>query len=250
MLRIALRPRWIAALVLALAIAAGFALLSQWQLSRSVNTGTAVERPTETVLPLTEIAQPQQPVRTEFDGQRVTASGSFVLADYLVLSKRLNGGQEGYWVVGHLQTEGEAGVAVGLGWTASEKTAASVAQRLATAPASGSGLEQVTGRFVADEAPQASGFESGELRTLSMAALVNLWQDADPAGVYNGYVVADRAVEGLTGIDSQRPVTDVELNWLNIFYAAEWVIFAGFAIFLWWRLVRDVFEREQGASVD
>lgn len=26
---------------------------------------------------------------------------------------------------------------------------------------------------------------------------------------------------------------------LNLFYAVEWVVFAGFAIFLWWRFVRD-----------
>ncbi len=251
MLRIALRPRWIAALVLALAVAAAFALLSQWQLSRSVSTGTALERPTETVLPLTEIALPQQPVRTDADGQRVNASGSFVLADYRVLANRLNAGQEGYWVVGHLQTEDGAGLAVALGWSASEKTAASVAQRLTATPAPGYGLEEVTGRFVADEAPQASGFESGELSTLSAAALVNVWQESDPAGVYNGYIVADRAADGLEAIDSPRPITVVELNWLNVFYAAEWVIFAGFAIFLWWRLVRDVWEREQReASLD
>lgn len=251
MLRIALRPRWIAALLLALAVAAAFALLSQWQLSRSVSAGTTVERPTETVLALAEVAEPQQPVRTEADGQRVSASGSYVLSDYLVLTNRLNAGEEGYWVVGHLQTEGGAGIAVALGWTASEKIATSVAGRLATTPAPGEDLENVTGRFVVDEAPQASGFETGALSTVSAAALVNLWQHADPAGVYNGYIVADEAPEGLTAIDSPRPITVVELNWLNVFYAAEWVIFAGFAIFLWWRLVRDVWQREQReASVD
>jgi hypothetical protein len=29
-----------------------------------------------------------------------------------------------------------------------------------------------------------------------------------------------------------------------VFYALEWAIFAGFAIYLWYRLVRDVVERE------
>jgi surfeit locus 1 family protein len=36
----------------------------------------------------------------------------------------------------------------------------------------------------------------------------------------------------------------VQFNWLNVFYAIEWVVFAGFAVFLWFRLVRDAFERE------
>ena len=45
----------------------------------------------------------------------------------------------------------------------------------------------------------------------------------------------------------QRPPNrEVSLNLLNVFYAAEWVIFAGFAVFLWWRLVRDEWEKEHG----
>jgi hypothetical protein len=40
----------------------------------------------------------------------------------------------------------------------------------------------------------------------------------------------------------------VALNWLNVFYAVEWVVFAGFAIFLWYRLVRDAVEREREAA--
>jgi surfeit locus 1 family protein len=36
----------------------------------------------------------------------------------------------------------------------------------------------------------------------------------------------------------------VQLNLLNVFYAIEWVIFGGFAIYLWYRLVRDAVERD------
>ncbi len=35
------------------------------------------------------------------------------------------------------------------------------------------------------------------------------------------------------------------LNLLNVFYAVEWVLFAGFAIYLWYRLVRDAVERAE-----
>jgi cytochrome oxidase assembly protein ShyY1 len=248
MLRIALRPRWIAALILALAVAAGFALLSQWQLSRSVATGTVVERPTEVVHPLDEVARPQEPARENADGQRVSVEGAYIPGDFLVLRDRVNGGEEGYWVVGHLRTEAGAGIAVGLGWTADEAEAASVARGL-----DGGSTATVTGRFVVDEAPQSGDFESGGLGSLSMAAFVNIWPDADPSGVYNGYIVADHPVaaldvSALEAIDSPVPVTEVQLNWLNLFYAAEWVIFAGFAVFLWWRLVRDVWERERAGA--
>lgn len=242
MWKIARRPRWIAALALALAVAAGFALLSQWQLARSVSTGTVVDRSTETIRPLAEVATPQSPVTTASDGQLVIVDGEFVAGDYLVLSDRLNGGESGYWVVGHLSADNGAGVAVGLGWTADEAEAASVARSLA------GGHAEVNGRYVADEAPQETDFEHGKLSTLSVAALVNLWEVADPSGVYGGYIVSDSPAAGLVAIDSPRPVVEIELNWLNLFYAAEWVIFAGFAIFLWWRLVKDAWERAQAES--
>ena len=75
-----------------------------------------------------------------------------------------------------------------------------------------------------------------------MAELVNLW--ADPGPVYGGYLVAERAPEGLQTIPTSAPELQGKLNWLNIFYAAEWAIFAVFALYLWYRLVRDEWERE------
>ena len=65
-----------------------------------------------------------------------------------------------------------------------------------------------------------------------------------PGPVYGGYLVLDQAPQGLASIVTVPPETDRELNWLNIFYAAEWVIFALFALYLWYRLVKDVWERE------
>ncbi len=238
MLRIALRPRWIAALILALAVAAAFALLSQWQLSRSVSTGTVVERPTEITMPLHEIAQPQKELSAADDGQRVSVTGHYIPDDTLVFSDRINHGARGYWVVAHLDAD-DAGVAVALGWTASQ----SEAERLsAEVPV---GDVAVSGRLVADEGPQTVDFQSGALSAVSIGALVNLWSTVDDTGVYNGYIVSDTPLPGLEKIDAPPPANEVELNWLNLFYAAEWVIFAGFAIFLWWRLVRDVWERER-----
>jgi hypothetical protein len=45
-------------------------------------------------------------------------------------------------------------------------------------------------------------------------------------------------------------VSDVSLNWLNVFYAIEWVVFAGFALYLWFRLVKDAWEREAEEALD
>jgi cytochrome oxidase assembly protein ShyY1 len=239
---VAVRPRWIAALVLALAVAGAFAALGQWQLERSVANTEAVDRTSETTVPLESVARPQQPVREASAGQLVTVDGKFLPGDFMVLEKRLNDGDEGYWVIGHVTTENGVGLAVALGWAETEKQATDALSRLeADAPFGAS----VTGRYLPSEAPQQGDFESGELSAMSTAALVNLWRTVDDGGVYGGYVVAERAADGLVAIYSPPPSTDVEINWLNIFYAAEWVIFAGFAVFLWYRLVKDAWEKEQ-----
>lgn len=238
--QIARRPRWIGALVLALAIAAGFAALGQWQLSRSVEGGVVTEEQTETNVPFGSIAKPQQPMPSATIGQLVTVTVvEFVPGDYVVLSDRSNLAEPGYWVVGHAIVSGGASLAVALGWTSGADAAASAIRTLETS----SGAGELSGRYLPTESPQQSDFEAGRLSALAVPELINLWADA-PSGVYSGYLITSDAIQGLERIDSPPPNNEVSLNLLNIFYAIEWAIFAGFAIFLWYRLVKDVWEEE------
>jgi surfeit locus 1 family protein len=245
---VARRPRWIAALVFALMVAAGFAALSQWQLARSVATGTVVHRDTETVVRLSTVAKPQSPVTDRSNAQLVSATGHWLPGDYMIVSDRLNKGVAGYWVVGHFSAEvpgttaANAGLVVAVGWSPSEKGAATALAEIdatRTAPTA-----TISGRYFPSEGPEDSDFEKGKLSTISPGAMINLWRETDPAGVYGGYLVSAKTTGGLTVIDSPVPTSDVEVNLLNVFYAIEWVVFAGFAIFLWYRLVKDAWERE------
>ena len=247
MWELARRPRWIAALVLCLAIAGGFAALGQWQLARSIDAGVPVDETTETPVPLGELAEPQQPLSTTEAGRIVTIEGTLLPDEYVLLSGRLHEGTPGYWVVGHLIADSSdaaspsagASLAVALGWAATEKDAASAVSRLDEgAP------DSFRGRYLPSEAPQEDDFENGEQNSLSTAALVNQWA-TPPTTVYAGYLVTDAAVAGLDEIDAPAPSTEVTINWLNIFYSIEWAVFAGFAVFLWFRLVKDAWEREQ-----
>jgi surfeit locus 1 family protein len=63
--------------------------------------------------------------------------------------------------------------------------------------------------------------------------------------VYFGYVTAAEPIGGLEAIVSPPPEQQAELNWLNVFYAIEWIVFAGFAVFVWYRLVKDAVQRER-----
>jgi cytochrome oxidase assembly protein ShyY1 len=231
--RIARRPRWIAALLLCLGLAAGFAALGQWQLSRSVDNAQAPDAPdTEAAVPLESIAQPQSAVTPAQFGRQVTVDGAFVAGDFLTVTDRNNGGAEqGVTVVGHFVTADGSTLAVALGWSEDPET--SVGTWDAT---------RLIGRYLPSEVASDSDFEAGERSAIAVADLINVWPDAVPA--YGGYLVLNEAPAGLEAIYSPVPSQEVSLNLLNIFYAIEWVIFAGFAIYLWYRLVKDVVEKE------
>jgi surfeit locus 1 family protein len=250
------RPKWIGALLLALFVAAIFAALSQWQLQRAIESGQVpAARPTEQVMPLSQLTAPAKPVYDEEVGQIVRVSGHFESADYGILASRLNDGTSGYWVIGHFTTDysGSPALAVAVGWSADRDAAETVRERLTVDTP-----EDVTiqGRYIDPDAPDVDDAEKAagkpyDLTTMSTAALVNIWTALPPdTDVYGGYVVQNEAPSGLTKISSPPPTVDVQLNWLNIFYAAEWVVFAGFAVFLWYRLARDAWEREREEAAE
>lgn len=233
---VARRPRWIAALLLCLGIAAGFAALGEWQLSRSIDNVDTEAPDSEVAVPLESIAKPQTEVTLPQLGRRVTVRGEIVPTDFTVLSGRNNGDSaDGAWLVAHVVSPQGVTLAVALGWAPDAETAAG-AQGLP------SGFGAFEGRYLPSEAPIESDFENGERRALSVAELINIWPDAVPA--YGGYLVLEQSWPGLDPIYSPAPNREIEFNLLNVFYALEWAIFAGFAVYLWYRLVRDVVERE------
>lgn len=249
MLRIALRPKWIAALVFALALAAGFALLGQWQLSRSFEEASVSEVDTETVVPLSAVAEPNGPLRVDAIGQFVEFDAEFVAGDSVILVDRLTGDGRlagegrGAWVVAHAIADSGPSIPVALGWAVDEDAAAAAIERFESSDSPST----VVGRLVPSESPEQSDYQAGKRTALAVAELINLWADA-PDGVYGGYVVVSEPLAGLNAIDAPPPIREVSLNLLNVFYAVEWVIFAGFAVYLWWRLVRDEWEKERKAT--
>ena len=79
---------------------------------------------------------------------------------------------------------------------------------------------------------------------MSPAALLAQWHDIEGLDVYRPYLTSGEPTAGLVAIHSPAPAEGSPVNWLNIFYAIEWAVFAGFAFYLWYRLARDAWERE------
>lgn len=251
------RPRWILALLFALLVAAVFAWLGQWQMDNAIRSDAQQTIDTETPRPLDEVADAGSGVTDAAAGMVVRVSGALVPEDLQVVSPRENDGASGAWVVGHLAVAGEegapeTGLAVAIGWAPDAAAAESAAAELAQDPAAADPRD-LEGRFMppegpvvprADEAPQV-------MHAMVPAQLVNSWQRV-PGPVHSGYLVlhpADGGSEllaaaGLDAIDSVPPEPAESVNWLNVFYAIEWIVFAAFAIFLWYRLARDAWEKE------
>lgn len=237
------RPRWIAALFGALAVAAIFAALGQWQIGRAVQTAVVTGPDTERAVPLDRIERPQTPVNGNEAGRIVTVSGRLDPGDTTLLEGRFRigtrdglGGAQGWWVVGHLRTDAGVSLAVALGWAPDRAAARAAEARIPT------GDRSIRGRYSLSESPEEDDPASARRSALAVSALVNEWTDVGPA--YGGYLVASSPTPGLQRIVAPAPEQQSQLGLLNLFYAVEWALFAGFALYLWWRLVRDALEGE------
>jgi hypothetical protein len=255
-----LRPRWLALLGLCLVVAAVFAWLGQWQLGRAVDVNPAPPGATEEVVPIADVVAPGAYLPEPYVGQKVSVTGRWIPGDFLILSSRFNDGIEGYWVTGQLrvdesslgpatgsETMAPTSLAVAVGWAATREEAEAEASALSIHAENDPGASHsVTGRLISDEGPAVPprGADPMEMTRMSPAALLSRWHDIDGLDVYRPYLASTEASEGLDAISSPAPVEGSTVNWLNIFYAVEWAVFAGFAFYLWYRLARDRWERE------
>ncbi|MCU1516585.1 MAG: hypothetical protein JWQ75_1306 [Pseudarthrobacter sp.] len=238
----------------AIAVSGVFVLLSQWQFGRSTQPEIPANPATETAQALTGTLQPGEFFHGSVADQMVTAEGSYDPAKQILIPGRLYNGESGYWVVDAFAVEG-APVLSGAG--ASPETWIPVARGWVADPAEAadppSGPIELTGRLLPSEAPVPETAPGPGLATaVSVAELINYWGVSS----YPGFVAATAEISG--GADVGAAATDSalkplrigpqppaqQINWLNLFYSLEWVVFAGFALFIWWRLVKDDYRRD------
>ena len=246
------RPRWIGVLLITLAVAAGFAYLGKWQLTRAVEARQVGPQITETTHPLEKMLAPGKAIANDRVGQLVTVDVRTVPADYLLIQDRdNNSGTRGWWVVAHavVSDGADAGahLAVARGFTASRSAAIREERKL---EASGPEELALSGRIQPTDPPeQPEDSLAGNppmMKDMAVAILINHWSRlGDDPQIFEAYLVARNHVPaGLTRIYAPPPLQQKSIDWLNAFYAAEWAVFAGFAVYLWYRLTKDAWERE------
>jgi hypothetical protein len=250
---VAKRPKWIFGLLFALAAAAVFALLGQWQLDR---TFTVVE-PTvenEQVFSLNQIATPGAALTAEAANVLVSANIMLDQSNVYIVSNRLqqSGDQivSGYWLIansGALLSDNDTtgSLTVAIGFSESLETIDAARVELQTSMLPQAFLES-TGRYLQTEAPVQLPDQSKPylLGSLSLAQLVNLYSQ-EQVESFAGFLALDAEPGlGLDPISLPAQKVGTSVNWLTLFYAVEWVLFGVFAVFLWWRLVQDQRLRE------
>ncbi len=260
MWKTALKPQWVAGFVLAIVVSWVFVLLGQWQLSRSTTPEIPVNPATEEVRPLIDTLLPGSFFPGSVADQMVAATGSYDPDKQLLVAGRLHDGAKGYWVVSAFKVDGapalqgvaaspETWIPVARGWVADPRSA----------PAPPSGDITLTGRLLPSEAPVPDVAPApGEATAVSSAELINVWNVSSyPAFISATSEVAGTADVSAAAVESQLKPLDIgpqppgqQINWLNLFYSVEWIVFAGFALFIWWRLVKDDYNRDREEELD
>jgi cytochrome oxidase assembly protein ShyY1 len=240
-LRTALRPRWLALLLVVLVAATGMALLGQWQLNRarerSRGPAEQAERAREQAVPrpLPQVLAPRQTFPKNGINTRVSVTGSWESSRRLLVSGRELHGRKGFWVLIPLRLADGSAVPVVRGWvpTASDPAAvAPVGDRV-----------QVIGLLQPSEPPsqrapgQTSGLPADQVERVAAPELVNRW----PYPLITGFVVQQSQTPATGPLPTPVPAPSIDagLDLQNLSYAVQWWIFAGLGLFFWWRLVRD-----------
>lgn len=234
-----LKPRWLGLLAFVIVVMITFGLLGLWQLNVARDKGQAEAikaAPTRPVAALSTVLQPNAAFPVDGSGRRITATGRYDAAEQLLVTPRRLHGRTGYWVLTPLVLEGTgARIAVMRGFVTEPGQA--------TRPPADTAVT-VSGTLAPGESPadSASALPPGQIGTIDMSVLVNMWHGP----VYNAFVFATGEqpdVTAASGPQIQRvpppPLIGGGLAWRNAAYALQWWVFALFAAYMWWRMVRD-----------
>ncbi|KUL46812.1 SURF1 family protein [Streptomyces regalis] len=248
MYRFLLTPRWWGINVFVLLAIPFCVFMGSWQLSRFEarveehrSAGEqAAENKQEAARPLTELL----PVDKATVGKKVTASGRY--GKQLLVPDRELDGKQGYYVLTLLHTDEDKALPVVRGWLPGD------ADR-AEAPAAPTGEVRVTGSLQASEVPGENGvpaqggLPTGQTGAISAASLVNLV----PYDVYDAWVTLTKADSGMKPVPvATANDTGLDLKaFQNLGYTGEWFVFAGFVVFMWFRLLRREVESVRDAEL-
>lgn len=235
MLRTLFTPRWLTLLGVVIAVCVAFGYLGAWQLSVAQHDAIRelqAEQEALTERPLHEVLTPHAPFTGDLAGQPVVVEGSYDAARQFLVPHRVLDGQDGYWVVTPLMVgDGGSVLAVLRGFV----TDPELADQPPAAPVT------VRGELAPGESPYfgEEPVPDGQRGTIDLSALANEW----PERFYNAFLFSTSEEPQLTAeaVDHVPPprLAVGDVDWRNLGYALQWWVFAAFAVFMYWKMLRD-----------
>lgn len=238
MLRVALRPRFLGLLALMVVATLVCGLLASWQWDRAHHAMTDKADGASQLGDIRGVIDVGDAVTNAIVGDIVTATGTYGAQEQIVVPGRRIDGQEAVIIVNALHVVLEDGtdarLPVARGWIpADEITGADGEVDPSLAPPVPAGEVQVSGRLEASEAA-AGGVEDGVAGEIATPLLVNEWGSP----MYSGFVAVTDPAGGMHPLPPAESAFSKGLDWQNIGYSLQWVLFGGFFLYLWWRSVR------------
>ncbi|MGA4840558.1 SURF1 family protein [Streptomyces sp. G45] len=250
MYRFLLTPRWWGINVFVALAVPVCLFMGSWQLSRfedrvqdhedakrAASATAGARASAERARPLEALL----PVDKKTSGERTTATGRY--GKQLLVPERELDDRRGYYVLTLLRTDEGRSLPVVRGWLPGGADA-----RKAPAPPKGRvtvvGALQASESASSDGVTKAGGLPAGQVGMISAASLVNLVPD----DVYDAWVTLEKGDSGMRPVPASAP-EDSGLDmkaFQNLGYTGEWFVFAGFVVFMWFRL----FRREREAARD
>ncbi|MGP9580399.1 SURF1 family protein [Brachybacterium sp. AOP35-5H-19] len=238
MLRVALRPRFLGLLALMVVATVVCGLLATWQWDRAHQAITDKAAGSEQLGDIRGVVGVGEAVTNSIVGDTVTAVGTYAPGEQVIVPGRNIGGTEAVLVVTSLLIELEDGsqgrLPVLRGWIpAAELTAEDGQIDPSLAPAAPQGEVEISGRLEASEAA-SGGVVDGVASEIATPLLVNEWGSP----MFAGYVSLDEPAGGLRPVPAAESEFSRGLDWQNLGYSLQWVMFGVFFLYLWWRSVR------------
>ncbi|MFJ8674850.1 SURF1 family protein [Streptomyces sp. NPDC093589] len=266
MYRFLLTPRWWGINVFAVLAIPFCIFMGSWQLSRfedrvdthhqqedrSADAKVAAARPLDSLLP----------VDTVSSGRQATARGHYDTRHQLLVPDRTlnaeqggeqggkSGGKPGFYVLTLLRTDHGKALPVVRGWLPGDADTKADAAKV---PAPPKGEVTVTGALQASENQGTNGVQAegglprGQLGMISAASLVNIV----PYPVHDAWITLTDAQAPLRAVPpAAAEGSGLDLKaFQNLGYTGEWFVFAGFVVFMWFRLFRREAEAAKDAAL-
>lgn len=224
--RLALTPRWIALGLIAVIFGVAALLLGRWQWDRTQDIVLAERAARAEPVSIETLTDVGESFDNPLIGRPVLADGRYSASQSTLVMSREVDSREGFWVVTPLLLGDGSAIAVVRGWTDNPEQVVTPTSSVAVG-----GIWHPNERFYRDEPFDAQG-----VYAISSERLRERWD----LPLRPGYIMltTQSPPSDLVTVPQTVRTAGTPFPIQNAFYAVQWLVFAGFAGFVYLRWLR------------